>query len=135
MSSIEARVKRMISAELSRPSTSAGSKYGEKGGQVLQALAEGGAGVAIARGREPAELDREELDQDQAEPEARDAGAQHRHAAHRLVGRAAAPDGGRHAGRDADQRRDADREYRCQECTTPGMWSVSRICQPVSSVR
>ncbi len=69
-----ARVKRRISAEYTTPSAIAGST------RWCSRSRQRHARLAVARDREPAEAHGEDLHQDQAEPEARDARAQHREA-------------------------------------------------------
>jgi hypothetical protein len=78
--------------------------------QMMQAIAQRHAGIAVARDGKPAEADRKDLHQDQAEPEAGDARAQHGESRKELIDGLAAPDRGDDAAGNADQRRDDDRK-------------------------
>jgi len=71
--------------------------------QMMQAIAQGHARVAVARDRKPAEAHRENLHQDQPEPEARDTRAKHGEARKDLVDGLAAPDGCNDAAGNTDQ--------------------------------
>src|SRR5215813_9151490 len=78
---------------------------------MVQAIGQWHARVAVSSDRKPAQADGEYLHQDEAEPEARNARAQHRESGERMVDRFAAPDGGNDAAWNADQHGDAEGEY------------------------
>ena len=68
-----------------------------------------------AAGRQPAELDREDQDQDQAEPEFRRRQADQRDRHHRLIRPAIVVDGRDRSGRDPEDDRECQRESRKRE--------------------
>src|ERR1022692_3477193 len=77
---------------------------------MMQPLGQRRTGIAVARHRKPAEADRKDLHENQAEPEARNARAEHRETREKLIDRPAAPHGGNDPAGDPDQRRDDDRK-------------------------
>ncbi|KAG1443388.1 hypothetical protein G6F57_018112 [Rhizopus arrhizus] len=83
--------------------------------QVRQARGQRCIGAAIARHGQPAQLHRENLHQQQAQPEARHAGGEHRERQHRLIQRGAAFDGGQDPHRQRDGAGDQERHQRQQD--------------------
>ena len=100
-SSIDERVSRMCEAAKYQPSAKAG---------MIRC-----SGVAGARRRQPAEIDREDQDQHQADPERRQRQAEQREHLADAVPEPADPHRGEDAARNADQQRQPHRDHRQQQ--------------------